>query len=205
MGKRICKTPKCDEPHYGLGLCQKHYDQNRKNGTGGTGCAVDGCTRFLFARGMCRFHDRRHRAGKSLTAPLHAHVSDPSVPSHDKEGERPLRGKGHYLPMWSTRPDGNKGYLLMKVPADYEGRTFHRRQKHNCTHIFHHVYVMEQHLGRPLRKHENVHHKNGVKNDNRIENLELWSTMQPSGQRVIDKIWWARKILSEYGASEALF
>jgi hypothetical protein len=72
-----------------------------------------------------------------------------------------------------------------------------------------HRVIMEGLLGRPLRKDETVHHRNGQKADNTVDgpldadfrsgNLELWSTSQPAGQRVADKIAWARKLLADYG------
>ena len=62
-----------------------------------------------------------------------------------------------------------------------------------------HVYIMSEYLKRPIIKGENVHHKNGDRLDNRIENLELWSTSQPPGQRVSDKIEWCIEFLNCYG------
>ena len=61
-----------------------------------------------------------------------------------------------------------------------------------------HRYVMELHIGRPLWRDETVHHRNGDRADNRLSNLELWSRAQPSGQRVADKVAYAKEILNQY-------
>lgn len=70
-----------------------------------------------------------------------------------------------------------------------------------CGRIFEHVYLMSEYLKRPLLKGETVHHKNGIRNDNRPENLELWTRQQPVGSRVEDKIQWCKEFLAQYGCS----
>jgi tellurite resistance-related uncharacterized protein len=81
-----------------------------------------------------------------------------------------------------------KGYILVKTAG----------WSKNNGYKFEHVLVMEEKLGRLLFPGENVHHINGVRDDNRIENLELWVKPQPTGVRVEDAIEWAKEILERY-------
>ena len=98
------------------------------------------------------------------------------------------RGKEHYN--WKDGIKLNCGYVMLSFPE-------HPRADRGG-YVLEHILVMEKEIGRSLRKSENVHHKNGIRSDNRPENLELWSTNQPCGQRVDDKTVWAIEWLLEY-------
>jgi len=86
-----------------------------------------------------------------------------------------------------------KGYVMRKALG-------HPRATGSGHYVFEHILVMEEKLGRFLEKGENVHHVNGIRDDNRVENLELWIRPQPVGIRASDAVKWAKEILRKYEA-----
>jgi hypothetical protein len=110
------------------------------------------------------------------------------------------KGRIDRLPPRSLGPsDVLEGFVRVRSDGGYIRLANYTNPSGKAIRIMEHRAVMEKHLGRPLFEHENVHHINGVRDDNRIENLELWSSSQPSGQRVEDKLRWAQEIIALYG------
>lgn len=173
-------------------------------------CSVEGCERRHKCRGFCNGHYQRWTAhgDPRRDAPFERKISRRDDPKCAVEGcPRPRHALGicttHYgrlrthgsldLPIRvrvQRRFVTKFGYVAVADP------THPNANSSGC--VFEHRLVMAAHLGRALLPGETVHHRNGDRQDNRIENLELWTRSQPSGSRVEDKVQWAVELLSLY-------
>ena len=170
MADRLCTIEDCDSPVLARGWCNKHYQRWHRHGDPGTlmvtgygqaGCDVEGCERPHSSRGFCSVHANRV-ARLGTPGPV----------------DLLQAAKG------SARFKTTEGYWRVAVPDEFAPMADHRGR------CFEHRLVMAQHLGRPLRDFENVHHLNGDRGDNRIENLELWTKPPTCGQRPADLARW---------------
>jgi hypothetical protein len=172
-------------------------------------CSVETCDRDAEARGWCHAHLQRWiRHGDVLAdRPIGRRVNDactvddcrrPATKNSLCEAHNArVRKFGDVMadqPIREVAGTGylSHGYLVVPVPPEL------RHLTNGAPSIGQHRLVLAQHLGRPLRDDESAHHRNGDRTDNRLENLELWSRWQPSGQHIDDKVEWAIELLTEH-------
>ena len=101
--------------------------------------------------------------------------------SQQKVGRNNPQWKGGRCFVYShAERDKSNPYVKLKVYGHPFGDDYH--------YVMEHRLVMEKHLGRYLTKKEIVHHKNGIKLDNRIENLELLTRSKHSRDNLYLKL-----------------
>lgn len=178
-----CSQLECHKTAQAGGLCPSHYNQAWRAKQ--PQCQVNGCDKQSMSKSLCSMH-YNHKRNQEM--PL-CSLRDCDRLSYAKTFCQPHYAEKRKYGEFGVRPPKASFYITHKG---------YRKITVDGASIFEHRHVMSVHLNRKLLKTENVHHINGDKLDNRIENLELWSTHQPQGQRVDQKVSWAIEILQTY-------
>ncbi len=126
-----------------------------------------------------------YAAGDSLLhIAQHFGVSPSTVATHVDKLGIPRRGlqtqTAHHSWKGGRHVEKATGYVRIRVQRDDPLYPMSR-----LGYMQEHRYVMAKHLGRPLTSKESVHHINGNKSDNRIENLQLRKSPHGKGMALV--------------------
>ena len=143
-------------------------------------CKAPGCDRQANAAGECRRHYHARRKWGEYEPTFLCRKDNCSRPATINRS-----GVSTGRCAWHSNP--REGYL--RPAAQWYTQVFRAGEW-----VAEHRAVMEEKLGRQLVGRENVHHINGDRADNRIENLELWFSPQPYGQRVEDLLRYVMEV-----------
>lgn len=182
-------------------------------------CSIEGCLKKHLAQGYCSAHYNRLRrwGDPNGGGPLKPNADDrrpvgspcihPGCDGFTAKGSAFGYCVAHYVRfkrgLDMDKPIARLGKKKKKI--DKNGYVYWSDPEHPQARgpgrVLEHRAVMAEIIGRDLLPGENVHHINGDRSDNRPENLELWVSYQPSGQRISDLVKWAKEILARYDES----
>jgi len=209
---RQCTFPPCERPAHSKGLCQSHYMQRwlgkalsplrpapTRYGPDAR-CQFAGCKNHARSRGLCGGHAYQRDNGIALRPLKH---KNKGKPCKFNGCTKPARGlgycAGHYTqarkgqkpvelkppPSGMTLRVGSLGYVDAYLYPDHPLYQYAKDAGVPMRRDLHHRLVMAERVGRRLLSTETVHHKDGNRANNSLDNLELRHGNHGQGQKIV--------------------